>query len=108
MRSLRQRNTPKVILLGDTGYPSKQCLSSEVMTKGLTIQATHDSHDRDGWTQRHIDQLFFDLVKKDKFSLSGLITHEFLPQDCSEAYALVNEHRNETMGILYDWTKPEW
>ncbi len=42
----------KIILLGDTGYPSRQCLSSELMTKGLTLQATHDSHDRDGWTQR--------------------------------------------------------
>ena len=98
----------KVILLGDTGYPSKQCLSSAVMTKGLTIQATHDSHDRDGWTQRRIDRLFFDLVQKDRFNLSGLITHEFSPRDCSEAYALANEHRNETMGILFDWKKSDW
>ena len=98
----------KVILLGDTGYPSKQCLSSEVMTKGLTIQATHDSHDRDGWTQRRIDRLFFDLVKKGKFNLSGLITHEFSPQNCSEAYTLANDQRYETMGILYDWTKSDW
>ena len=98
----------RVILLGDTGYPSRQCLSSEVMTKGLTIQATHDSHDRNGWTQRRIDALFFDLVTRDKFNLSGLITHEFSPQDCREAYALANEHRHETMGILYDWTQSDW
>lgn len=98
----------RVLLLGDTGYPSSQCLSSDVMTKGLTIQATHDSHDRDGWTQRRIDRLFFDLVKQDKFNLSGLITHEFSPQDCREAYALANEQRHETMGILYDWTQSDW
>ena len=98
----------RVILLGDTGYPSRQCLSSDVMTKGLTIQATHDSHDRDGWTQRRVDRLFFDLVKRDKFNLSGLITHEFSPRDCSEAYALAGEHRHETMGILYDWTNSDW
>ena len=78
------------------------------MTKGLTIQATHDSHDHDGWTQRRIDALFFDLVTRDKFNLSGLITHEFLPQDCREAYALANEQRHETMGILYDWTQSDW
>ena len=98
----------RVILLGDTGYPSRQCLSSEAMTKGLTIQATHDSHDRDGWTQRRIDGLFFDLVKRDKFNLSGLITHEFSPQDCREAYALASDHRHDAMGILYDWTKSDW
>jgi 2-desacetyl-2-hydroxyethyl bacteriochlorophyllide A dehydrogenase len=97
----------KIIVLGDTGYPSKQCLSSDVMTKGLTIQATHDSHDRDGWTQRRIDQLFFDLVKREKFNLSGLITHEFSPEDCIEAYDLANQNRGETMGILYDWTKSD-
>ncbi len=93
----------KVILLGDTGYPSKQCLSSDVMTKGLTIQATHESHDRDGWTQRRIDRLFFGLVKRGRFDLSGLITHEFLPGDCEQAYALANEQRERVMGILFNW-----
>ncbi len=48
----------KVLILGDSGFPGKQCLTSDVMTKGLTIQATHDSHDVDGWTQRRIDALF--------------------------------------------------
>ena len=98
----------RIIILGDTGYPSQQCLSSDVMTKGLSIQATHDSHDIDGWTQGRIDRLFFDLVKKGKFDLSGLITHEFSPEDCESAYGLANEHRGETMGILYDWTKSDW
>lgn len=95
----------KVILLGDTGFPSKQCLTSDVMVKGLTIQATHDSHDRDGWTQRKVDELFFDHVAKGTFNLSGLITHEFLPEDCQAAYALASGQREQAMGILYDWEK---
>lgn len=94
----------KVILLGDTGYPGRQHLSSDVMTKGLTIQATHDSHDRDGWTQRRIDELFFNSLIAERFDVSGLITHEFSPADCSEAYALATEQRGETMGILFDWS----
>jgi 2-desacetyl-2-hydroxyethyl bacteriochlorophyllide A dehydrogenase len=98
----------KIIILGDTGYPSEQCLSSDVMTKGLTIQATHDSHDIDGWTQRRIDHLFFEQLKRQKFDLSGLITHEFSPQDCKSAYSLADENRGETMGILYDWTRNDW
>ena len=97
----------KVILLGDTGYPSQQCLSPDVMTKGLTIQATHDSHDRDGWTQRRIDELFFDHVLNGDFNLDGLITHEFLPQDCVQAYALANQQRELVMGILFDWRNSE-
>lgn len=97
----------KVILLGDTGYPSQQCMSSDVMTKGLTIQATHDSHDRDGWTQHRIDELFFNHVLSGDFNLDGLITHEFLPQDCVQAYALANQHREQVMGILFDWSDSE-
>ena len=94
----------KVILLGDSGYPSKQCLTSNAMTKGLTIQATHDSHDRDGWTQRKIDAHFFQLVEEGKFDLGELITHEFTPDKCVEAYAQADQRREETMGVLFDWT----
>lgn len=93
----------KMILLGDTGYPAKQCLSSDVMTKGLTIQATHESHDLDGWTERCVDVLFFDLLHTGRFDLSGLITHEFSPADCEQAYILANSQSESVMGILYNW-----
>lgn len=93
----------KLLLLGDTGYPDQQTLSSHVMSKGLSIQATHDSHDRDGWDQRRIDALFFDLVARGQFNLSGLITHEFKPEQCEQAYQLIEEQRNTVMGLVYTW-----
>lgn len=98
----------KVILLGDSGYPSKQCLSSDAMTRGLTIQACHDSHDRDGWTQRKIDEKFFKVLEQGKFDLSNLITHEFKPEQCVEAYEQADQRRNETMGVLFDWTTSDY
>lgn len=94
----------KVMLLGDAGFPARQHLNSAMMTKGLTVQATHDSHDRGGWSQGSIDQLFFKLAGAGSFNLSGLITHRFSPADCREAYALVLQARQETMGILFDWS----
>lgn len=97
----------KVILLGDTGYPARQCLSSDVMTKGLTVQATHDSHDRDGWTERKVDALFFEQVDAGRFRLEGLITHEFTPASCRDAYDLAERERQQVMGILFDWTRME-
>ncbi len=97
-----------VVLLGDTGFPGKQCLTSDVMTKGLTILATHDHHDRDGWTQRRVDELFFRLVQNGTFNLDGLITAEFSPADYKDAYELANERRGEAMGILFDWTRDTW
>ena len=95
----------KVILLGDTGFPGSQCLTHDVMVKGLTIQATHDSHDRDGWTQRRIDRLFFSCVQDGRFDLSGLITHEFPPRECESAYTLARGERERVLGILFDWTR---
>jgi 2-desacetyl-2-hydroxyethyl bacteriochlorophyllide A dehydrogenase len=95
----------KVILLGDTGFPGRQRLSSDLMTKGLTLQATHDSHDRDGWTERRIDELFFTQLAAGKFPLDGMITHEFSPEDCNRAYTVAEEERQSAMGILFDWTR---
>lgn len=94
----------RLVLLGDTGYPSRQTLTSDVMTRGLTIVATHDHHDRGGWTQRRIDGLFFQHARSGSFPLAGLITHEFRPEDCERAYALATEHRDRAVGILFDWT----
>lgn len=93
----------KLILLGDSGFPGQQCLTSDLMTRGLTVQAVHDSHDRDGWTQRRVDSLFFERVTQQEFSLEGLISHRFRPEDCGQAYALATEQRDTTMGILFQW-----
>jgi len=94
----------KMVLLGDTGFPNRQCLSSDLMTKGLTLQATHDSHDRDGWIQRKVDERFFQVLSDKRFSLEGMISHEFSPQHCAEAYTLAEQQRQHTMGILFDWS----
>ena len=97
----------KVVLLGDTGYPERQCLSSDLMIKGLTLQATHDSHDRDGWTQRRVDALFFDTLLEGRFPLEGLISHSFAPEQCREAYRVAEQERLDSLGILFDWTAME-
>lgn len=93
----------RLVLLGDTGFPARQHLSSDMMTKGLTVVATHDHQDRDGWTQRRIDALFFDLVRRGAFRLDGLMTHRFSPAAAPEAYALASDRRGEAMGIVFDW-----
>ena len=98
----------RIVLLGDTGYPDRQHLSSDMMTKGLTVLATHDSHDVDGWDQRRIDALFFESLTSGRFPVDGLITHEFSPVDCKEAYALALERRAEILGVLFDWRDAEF
>ena len=95
----------RLVLLGDTGYPRRQTLTSDMVTKGLTVVATHDHHDRDGWTQRRIDALFFSLVRAGAFPQDGLSTHEFSPEACEAAYALASDRREEAIGVLFDWSQ---
>ena len=77
------------------------------MTEGLTIQAVHDSHDRDGWHQRKVDEHFFATVAANKFQLDGLIEREFNPEDCVAAYQLAEEARSSVVGILFNWNGGE-
>ena len=94
----------KIVVLGDTGYPDRQYLNSNFMSKGLIIQAVHDSHDLGGWDQQSIDRKFFSHLIEGDFNVSGLITHEFSPEDCTKAYKLAQNSKENVLGILYDWS----
>ncbi len=59
---------------------------------------------RDGWTERRVDELFFRKLQDNHFPLEGLITHEFSPTECTQAYDLAERERQQVMGILFDWT----
>lgn len=93
----------RVVVLGDTGSPSGQRLTSDVITRGLTIVGAHDVHTDAEWNDATITRLFFDLVRRGKFPLDGLNTHVFAPSAAQEAYETANARRGETIGILFDW-----
>ena len=94
----------KVVLLGDAGYPSQQCLTSDVMVKGVSIVGAHEELDRGGLTQPKIDALFFELTERRSFDPSGLITHVFSPHRYEEAYALASDRRDEAIGVMFAWS----
>ena len=94
-----------VVILGDTGVPTQQHLTSDVITRGITIIGAHDGHTDDTWNEKTIIGYFFELLRSKRFDLKGLITHQFSAKECADAYRLANEAREKTMGILFDWTK---
>jgi threonine dehydrogenase-like Zn-dependent dehydrogenase len=97
----------RVVVLGDTGEPTSQHLTRDVITRGITIVGAHDSHSMQtpNWDgDRGIHALFFHLVTTGRFDLEGLITHTFHANDCAAAYELANQRRGDTIGILFDWT----
>jgi 2-desacetyl-2-hydroxyethyl bacteriochlorophyllide A dehydrogenase len=97
------RNFGRVVVLGDTGAPAQQKLTSDVIMRGLTIVGAHDGHDDAEWNQKTIIGLFFRLAASGRFPLEGLTSHVFAPDQCAEAYATANRDRASTMGVIFDW-----
>jgi 2-desacetyl-2-hydroxyethyl bacteriochlorophyllide A dehydrogenase len=93
-----------VVIMGDTGSPTKQALTSDVISRGLTVVGAHDGHSTPEWNGATISQLFFNLVASGRFPMSGLTSHTFTPEQATEAYVTANRDRASTMGLIFDWT----
>jgi threonine dehydrogenase-like Zn-dependent dehydrogenase len=75
-----------------------------VVNRGVTLTGAHDSHTDAEWNNATITAHLFHKVLAGRFDITGLITHTFTPGQYAEAYRLANTHREETLGILFDWT----
>ena len=93
-----------VVILGDTGSPSRQHLSSDIVRRGLHVVGVHDSHASGDWSQDRIVDLFFHLVSSGRFNVDDLISHTFTPGECQTAYVSATQMPEQVMGILFDWT----
>lgn len=89
----------KVVIMGDTGSPTSQNLSSDVMSKGLNIVAAHDSHIK---TQEPFE-VFFAMLEDGRMDVSTLNTHYFNLDDGQKAYETVNKERGKTMGVVFTY-----
>lgn len=104
------RRFGKLLLLGDTGSPSKQHLTSDVIVRGVKIIAGHDGHppkqssDYAFWTHEEMFQLFFAYLQQGRMKVSDLITHRFSPTEALEVYKMLTTDRSAAMGVIFDWT----
>lgn len=105
------RRLGKVVLLGDTGSPGQQCLTPDVVTRGLRIIGSHDSNaphisdDPAVWDHHRMAQLFYEYVLRGDMRVSDLVTHRYSPLEAASAYAMLRERRSEAMGVIFDWTR---
>ncbi|MBN2713575.1 MAG: zinc-binding dehydrogenase [Planctomycetes bacterium] len=103
LKSAADRGT--VVVLGDTGVPGEQHLTSDVITRGLHIVGAHDGHCDAEWTEARIVNLFFSLLERGRINMDGMNTHVFSPDQAIEAYDLAETKRAETMGVVFDWQR---
>jgi 2-desacetyl-2-hydroxyethyl bacteriochlorophyllide A dehydrogenase len=93
----------RILLIGDTGTPAEQRLTPDVVCRALSIHGAHDATrfpDRD---PQGIARLFFRLLQSGRFSLEGMNTHFFEPEQAEDAYRVANQARETTMGIIFRW-----
>lgn len=95
-----------VVLLGDTGTPSRQHLTGDVIRRNLRIVGAHElwTDQEPEWEgDQRIHRLFFHLLDAGHFPLDGLITHRFPANQARTAYDLVTARSGETLGVVFTW-----
>lgn len=105
------RRFGKLLLLGDAGTPSQQCLTPDVMIRGVRIIGAHAgdappvASDYHFWTRANMSQLFFDYVARDQMRVDDLVSHRFSPSEAEKAYNFLLQDRSQAMGVLFDWSQ---
>jgi 2-desacetyl-2-hydroxyethyl bacteriochlorophyllide A dehydrogenase len=103
------RRLGRLVLLGDTGTPTAQHLTLDVIRRGLTIIGAHvllvppESTDFTPWSELEMQRLFFTYLQRGDMRVAPLLTHRFAPTDAPAAYRLLAERPAEAMGVLFDW-----
>lgn len=102
----------KLVLVGDSGFPSQQHLTGDLVTRGITVFGAHDGNagfvatPHMPWTNPVMGELFLEYVRRGDMRVHDLITHRFRPEQAAQAYAALRESRESAMGVLFEWTEP--
>jgi len=100
------RDHGTVVLIGDTPHPSRQHLTHDVITRQLKIVGTHNAKLPPAhayWTIERQVLLFLHYLHRGQMRVADLVTHRFPPEDAPKVYAMLQEDRSATMGVLFDW-----
>ena len=103
------RRLGRVILVGDTPVPTRQCLAPGVVSNSVAILGIHGTmtpehaSEVNPWTRREVIALFFDYLVQGRMKVSDLVTHRYSPLDAPQVYAGLLQDRSSVMGIIFDW-----
>lgn len=100
------RSFGKVVLLGDSPFPSKQVLTQDVLARQVSIIGSHNQKlppNESRWTSARQAELFYSYLQRGKMSLAKLITHRYRAEQASEMYEQLQVNREATLGVVVDW-----
>jgi 2-desacetyl-2-hydroxyethyl bacteriochlorophyllide A dehydrogenase len=92
-----------VVLLGDTGYPQEQRLTSEVLVNGLRVVGAHFDHASPA-EHAEMTQRFFASLQRRELRVGDLITHRVNPREAADTYSALSASPQDFLGVVFDWT----
>jgi 2-desacetyl-2-hydroxyethyl bacteriochlorophyllide A dehydrogenase len=104
------RRFGRLVLLGDTPFPSQQALGPGVLFKSIAILGIHGyavpekTTEFTPWTVEEMSSLFFDYLAQGKMNVADLVTHRYSPAQAPEAYSNLVQDRASAMGVIFDWS----
>jgi 2-desacetyl-2-hydroxyethyl bacteriochlorophyllide A dehydrogenase len=105
------RTLGRVVLVGDTGTPSAQHLTGDVVARGVSLIGAHDGHPPAAptpwypWTHARMVELFFELLRQGRMGVRALTTDVVSPWEAPAVYRELLQRREAHLGVVFDWTR---
>jgi|LSQX01.2.fsa_nt_gb 2-desacetyl-2-hydroxyethyl bacteriochlorophyllide A dehydrogenase len=97
----------KLILLGDSPHPSRQHLTSDVISRQITIIGCLSKWlppAQAYWTPQRQIELFYTYLQRGQMQVKDLITHRFPASRLPRVYRQLAADREQTLGVVIDWS----
>ncbi len=97
-----------VMLIGDAPNPSQQVLTSDVITRQISIRGTHNENlpgDQAEWSSERQVELFYTYLVRGVMKVDDLITARHSPAEAPAVYARLLHDRAASLGVLFDWSR---
>jgi 2-desacetyl-2-hydroxyethyl bacteriochlorophyllide A dehydrogenase len=101
------RQFGKLILLGDSPHPSRQHLTNDVLFRQVDIIGSQSKSlppAQAYWTPRRQVELFYTYLQRGQMRVTDLITHRFPAARLPQVYAQLAAEREQTLGVVVDWS----
>ena len=95
------------MLIGDAPNPSRQVLTSDVITRQISIRGTHNENlpgDQAQWSTARQVELFYTYLTRGQMRVDDLITARHAPAEAPQVYARLLQDRGASLGVLFDWS----
>ena len=97
-----------MMLIGDSPQPGKQVLTSDIITRQITVRGSHNENlspnDAAEWHFIRQVELLYKYIARGQMRVDDLITDRHAPQDAPDVYANLLEDRTKTIGVAFDWS----